>query len=152
MTFLLDTNMVVVMIRGLKVYVNPNPRQRERHRLARRIFDHAQEQKRSGHQVSISAITVAELEFGAWNSGDYQKEAEATRRALTPFTLMAFDAQDCAVHYGKIRYELESVGKAIGSMDTLIAAHALAVDARLITTDTSEFSRVPGLKCEDWTT
>src|SRR5205085_1094039 len=106
--------------------------------------------KLSGNQVALSAITVAELEYGAWNSGDYAKESDVVRRAITPFTLLSFDAGDCAAYYGKIRHALESSGQGIGSLDTLIAAHALALGATVVTSDTAEFSRVPGLKCEDW--
>jgi len=151
MTYLLDTNIVVFMMRGLKVRANPNTQQRERHRIAGRILNRVQAQRAAGHEVALSAITVAELEFGAWNSGDYQAELDATRRAITPFLLLPFDADDCAAHYGTIRHKLESSGKSIGSLDTLIAAHALALGATLVTNDTTEFARVPGLKCEDWT-
>ena len=151
MTYLLDTDIVVFMVRGLKTRANPNERQRERHKVARHIFDHAQKQKLAGHAVALSAITVAELEFGAWNSGDYNTEVDATRRALWPFALLAFDADDCAAHYGVIRHRMESDGKAIGSLDTLIAAHALALGATLVTNNTAHFSRVSGLKCENWT-
>ncbi len=150
MTYLLDTNIVVFMVRGLKVRQNPNAQQRERHRIASRILGRAQKQKTAGHEVALSAITVAELEFGAWQSGDYQIELDATRRAITPFLLLPFDAEDCAAHYGVIRHRLESSGKPIGSLDTLIAAHALAIGAALVTNNTTEFARVPGLRCEDW--
>lgn len=112
----------------------------------------AQKQKAARHEIALSAITVAELEFGARNSGNYQTELDATRRVLTPFFLLPFDAADCAAHYGVIRHKLESSGKPIGSLDTLIAAHALALGATLVTNDTKEFSRVPGLKCENWAT
>ena len=150
MLYLLDTNIVVFMVRGLKVYASPNERQRERHKVARRIFEHAHKCKLAGDEVALSAITVAELEFGAWGSYDYEKEIDATRRAITPFGLLAFDPGDCAAHYGKIRHALEFVGKGIGSLDTLIAAHALALGAILVTNDTTDFSKVAGLRCADW--
>jgi len=150
MLYLLDTNIVVFMVRGLKVHANPNERQRERHKMARRILERAHKCKLAGDQVALSAITVAELEFGAWSSDDYQNELDATRRAMAPFALLPFDPGDCAAHYGKVRHALESVGKGIGSLDTLIAAHALALGATLVTNDTTEFSKVPGLTCEDW--
>jgi tRNA(fMet)-specific endonuclease VapC len=149
-TYLLDTDSVVFMVRGLKVRDNPNRRQRELYKSARRIFERARKKKLSSHQIALSAITKAELEFGARKSGDYEKEIGATRRALTPFSLLDFDADDCAAHYGGIRHALETTGKGIGSLDILIAAHALALDATLVTNNTAEFSRVPGLKCENW--
>ena len=151
MTYLLDTNMVVFMVRGLKVQENPNAQQRERNRVARRILERARKQSAASHIVALSAITVAELEFGARNSGDYEAELDASRRAISPFVLLPFDADDCAAHYGAVRHKLESSGKAIGSLNTLIAAHALALGATLVTNDATDFARVPGLKCEDWT-
>ena len=150
MTYLLDTNIIVYMVRGLKLRDNPNAQQRQRHRIAVRILDLAEKQNAAGHEVALSAVTVAELEFGARNSGDYESELDAIRRAITPFRQFPFDANDCAAHYGIIRHRLESSGKPIGSLDTLIAAHALALDAILVTNNTTEFSRVPGLQCENW--
>ena len=52
--------------------------------------------------------------------------------------------------YGELRAALERKGRPIGSLDTLIAAHALALDATLVTNDLREFERVPGLKLENW--
>jgi len=150
MTYLLDTNIIVLMIRGLRIYPKPNENQRKRALTARRIFSHAQEQQRFGNQIALSAITVAELEFGARNSLDPDKESDATQRAIVPFALLPFDPQDCAVCYGRIRFILESAGKGIGSLDTLIAAHALALGATLVTTDLADFSRIPGLTCANW--
>jgi len=150
MIFLLDTNIIVYLVRGLKLRENPNTQQRDRHKMAVRILDRAQKQKTAGHDVALSAVSVAELEFGARNSGDYESELDAMRRAITPFRRFPFDADECAAHYGVIRYKLESSGRPIGSLDTLIAAHALALDAILVTNNTSEFSRVPGLRCENW--
>ena len=55
-----------------------------------------------------------------------------------------------AEYYGRIRFELERQGQVIGPNDLLIAAICLAHDCTLVTSNTAEFSRVPGLKCEDW--
>ena len=84
MTYLLDTNVLIFMLRGLKVRAHPTERQRERQKLAKRLLDRAKTEKLSGNQVALSAITVAELEFGSWNSGDYEKENDAARRAIAP--------------------------------------------------------------------
>ena len=150
MVYVLDTNIVVLMVRGLKAFAKITEPQRERQKAAYRIFRRARKHKRSGDIVAVSAITVAELEFGSWNSPDYESESDAARRAIAPFEFLDFDAGDCAMQYGRVRYSLESAGTPIGSLDTLIAAHALAIAATLVTTDTLEFCRVPGLKCQNW--
>src|ERR1051326_2886768 len=144
MVYLLDTNIVVLMVRGLKVFAKTTESQRERQKAAYRIFRRARKHKISGD------ITVAELEFGSWNSPDYESESDAARRAIAPLEFLAFDAGDCAMQYGRVRHSLESAGTPIGSLDTLIAAHALAIGATLVTSDILEFSRVPGLKFENW--
>src|SRR6266498_3935479 len=118
MIYLLDTNIVVLMIRGLKVFEKPNDRQRERQKAAHRILRHARKHKICGDAVAVSAITVAELEFGSWNSPDYESESDAARRAIVPFEFLAFDAGDCAMQYGRVRHSLESTGTPIGSLDT----------------------------------
>ena len=138
------------MVRGLKVFAKTTESQRERQKAAYRIFRRARKHKISGDIVAVSAITVAELEFGSWNSPDYESESDAARRAIAPLEFLAFDAGDCAMQYGRVRHSLESAGTPIGSLDTLIAAHALAIGATLVTSDILEFSRVPGLKFENW--
>ena len=68
-----------------------------------------------------------------------------------PFESLPFD-DPCAEQYGLIRAELKRQGRLIGANDMLIAATALARDVTLITHNTREFARVPGLKLEDWET
>lgn len=150
MTYLLDTDTVIYLMRGLKLAEARSARQEQRRAMGWRIFTRARKREAAGHEVALSAITVAELEFGARKSGDYSREMEVVRRVLTPFTLLDFDARDCASRYGEIRCALEAAGKTIGSLDLLIAAHALAAGAILVTNNTAEFSRVPGLKVENW--
>lgn len=60
-------------------------------------------------------------------------------------------SMDTTLVYGEIRAELEKQGRPIGPLDTLIAAHALSLDVPLVTNNTGEFSRVQGLRVEDWT-
>ncbi len=150
MTYLLDTDMVIHMIRGLKTVEVKSERQRERKARGRRIFEHARQRESAGHEVALSALSVAELEFGARKSEDYSSEMAIVRRVLTPFILLDFGSRNCAVRYGEIRHSLESAGRGIGGLDTLIAAHALAVGATLVTNNRSEFGRVPALKLENW--
>jgi len=139
-------------VRGLKVGRNPNARNRERHRIALRILERARKHATAGDEVALSAITVAELEFGAHGRDESEAERGAVRRAIGPFKQLPFDADECATRYGAVRHHLEAAGKPIGSLDTLIAAHALALAATLVTNNTREFARVPGLKCENWVT
>ena len=151
MTYLLDTDTLVFMVRGLKNVASKNERQRDRFRLAGKIVAHCRRQQSLGNEIGLSAVTVAELEYGAHHSGDYEREIAAVRKILMPFVCHGFDATACAECYGGIRHALEVAGKTIGAMDLLIAAHALALQATLVTNDTAHFSRVPGLKCANWT-
>lgn len=150
MICLLDTDTVIFLMRGLKITEARSERQKQVQAVGRRIFERARKRESAGHEVAISAVTVAELEFGARKSGDYAREMEIVSRILTPFTLLDFDARDCASRYGEIRHALEAAGKTIGSLGMLIAAHALAASATLITNNTAEFGRVPGLRTENW--
>ncbi len=150
MTYLLDTDTVIYLMRGLKITEPKSARQEQRGAMGWRIFARARKRESAGHEVALSAVTVAELEFGARKSGDYAREIEIVHRVLTPFTLLDFDADDCASRYGEIRCALEAAGKTIGSLDMLIAAHALAAGATLVTNNTEEFNRVPRLKLENW--
>ncbi|HEX5421893.1 MAG TPA: PIN domain-containing protein, partial [Gammaproteobacteria bacterium] len=100
-------------------------------------------------QVGVSSITVAELSFGAAKSS---KAAEA-RLALTEFLLaleIAVFDHDAAIAYGEVRSSLARRGTPIGPLDTLIAAHALTIDAVLVSHNLREFKRVEGLRVEDW--
>ena len=68
---------------------------------------------------------------------------------FAPLELFAFDASTIW-HYGEIRTELEKKGTPIGSLDTMIAAHAKSLNAVLVTNNTKEFNRVKGLTIENW--
>jgi tRNA(fMet)-specific endonuclease VapC len=68
---------------------------------------------------------------------------------LAGFQVVTFDVS-AARHYGPIRAQLERQGRIIGPHDLLIASHALALEAVLVTDNTGEFSRVPGLVIENW--
>jgi len=69
---------------------------------------------------------------------------------MSPLDVAPFDRDATAV-YGRLRAALEKRGQTIGSMDLLIAAHAVRLDVLLITHNVREFKRVPGLRIEDWT-
>lgn len=68
---------------------------------------------------------------------------------FAPLEIFPFDAS-VIWHYGEIRAELERKGMSIGSLDTMIAAHAITLDAVLVTNNTREFLRVEGLRVENW--
>ena len=102
-------------------------------------------------QVGISTITLNELSFGAAKSTRQQQNLEALQEFLLPLEIAPYD-DSCAFRYGPVRAAMESKARPIGSLDMLIAAHALSIDAVLVTHNTREFSQVPGLRLEDWMT
>ena len=97
----------------------------------------------------ISAVTVAELEYGACKSARRDHNLQRLAHFFARFELAAFD-QAAAEEYGRLRAALEARGKPIGPLDTLIAAQALALGAVLVSHNTREFSRVPKLRVHDW--
>ena len=99
--------------------------------------------------IGISVMTLAELEYGVSKSGRPARNREALDQFISPLEVAPFDRQATAA-YGKLRTTLEKKGRTIGSMDLLIAAHALSLDVRLITRNIRELGRVPGLRVEDW--
>jgi len=99
--------------------------------------------------AGISSITLAELFHGVEKSVRPEQNMSALEQFLLPLDLADFD-QDAALAYGKIRADLERSGQIIGSMDILIAAHAVSLDAIMVTNNVREFQRVKGLFVEDW--
>lgn len=99
-------------------------------------------------QIKLSTISICELAFGAEKSGSIKNKL-ALEKFFTPFAIEPFD-QSCIWHYAKLRHDLQSKGKVIGSLDMLIAAHALALDATLVTNNVKEFERIQHLKVENW--
>ena len=98
--------------------------------------------------IGISAITAAELAYGVAKSGSARNRS-ALEKFLAPLDIAPFDGE-AFWRYGAIRASLERRGQPIGSLDTLIAAHALALDVALVTNNASEFSRVEGLRIDNW--
>ena len=99
--------------------------------------------------VYLSSVTIAELQYGVEKSSAKEKNTIALEAFLLPLVILPFGL-DAALVYGKIRTFLERQGTPIGGMDMLIAAQAIAHDLKLITNNTSEFLRIPNLKCETW--
>jgi len=100
-------------------------------------------------EIAISSITVAELQFGIQKSQFSSQNQRALEQFLVPLASVSFDDRATSV-YGKIRATLERQGIAIGSLDMLIAAHAISLNATLITNNVKEFSRIEGLKLANW--
>lgn len=98
--------------------------------------------------IGISSITAGELAFGVAKSGS-PKNRRALEMFLAPLEVAPFGG-DSMWAYGGLRATLERKGRPIGSLDTLIAAHALTLSAILVTNDIGEFGRVAGLKMENW--
>jgi len=131
MKYLLDTNICIALIRQ-------KPKA-----LLQRLTSH------EPGDVGISSITLAELFHGVEKSARPEQNKSALEQFLLPLVLSDFDL-NAALAYGKIRAELESNGQPIGSMDMLIAAHAMSLNAVIVTNNVQEFQRVKGLVVEDW--
>lgn len=99
--------------------------------------------------VVLCSVVVAELLFGAYRSSQSTKNLQQTKAFCVQFASLPFDDL-AADHYARVRADLEAKGTPIGPNDTMIAAIALAHHLTLVTHDTGEFSRVPGLAIEDW--
>ena len=99
--------------------------------------------------VCISAISMAELEFGVCHSSRPDQNRLALMSFLSAIQIIPFDS-DAAREYGQIRQDLTQDGNLIGSNDMLIAAHAKALGLILVTNNTREFERVKGLHVENW--
>ena len=104
--------------------------------------------KLSHDEVSLSVIVAAELLYGLAKNPSIRWRA-SVEMFLVQFRVLPFEPP-ANVHYAEIRAELSKRGKTVGANDLLIAAHALSLGAILVTDDTSEFSRVPGLAVENW--
>lgn len=129
--YLLDTDICIYII-------NRNPRH-----VVERI------RELNPHQVKLSAISLAELEYGASRSRNRKKNRQALVHFASAFDILAFDDRDAEV-YGMIRADMENKKQPIGPYDLQIAAQAIARDLILVTNNTDEFIRIPGLKLENW--
>ena len=105
--------------------------------------------KQHQDQLSISTVTLGELVFGAEHSQQQERnladiEAMVSRLEVLPFENKA------AYHFGQIRAALYNIGKPIGPYDMMIAGQARSSGLILVTNNTREFERVPGLHIENW--
>ncbi len=129
--YMLDTNTCIFLMKGKPASL--------RRRLAA-VTD---------ERVCLSSVVVSELWIGVHNSLHVDRNRQALECFLAPFEELAY-GPEATQFYGRQRSILKRLGQPIGSLDLLIAAHASAEDAILVTNNIREFSRIEGLKLEDW--
>lgn len=135
MTYLLDTNVVIALLKNMPVGV--------RGRLRRAVSANA--------TIAISSIVLFELWHGVARSQHRRDNTERLRIFLSgAIGVIPFEEEDAAAA-GNLRQALESAGTPIGPYDLLIAAQALRTGATLVTANVAEFTRVRGLDWQDWT-
>jgi tRNA(fMet)-specific endonuclease VapC len=127
---MLDTNIVSDLIR------NPQGK------VAKRIA------KLGEGNICTSIIVAAELRYGSAKSGS-KRLLKAVEDLLGEINVLPFEVP-ADTKYGGIRAELEAAGKPIGGNDQLIAAHAYATGATIVTANAGEFKRIRGLNVENW--
>jgi tRNA(fMet)-specific endonuclease VapC len=147
---MLDTDTFILLLRGTALVHPRSAREKSVATAAKKIRERCIKDTGEGWRVGLSAISLAELEYGLRASGRYEAKRPALQQVLLPFESFPFDPVDCVHHYGRVRATLEAAGMTIGPLDLLIAAHALALGATLITHNTREFKRVPDLNIDDW--
>lgn len=130
--YLLDTSICVYVIRKRPA------------RVIRKV------QRKQVSEIGISSITLSELEYGVAKSVKPEQNKLALTEFLAPIEVLPYD-DGAALRYGPLRAHLERQGTPVGSLDLLIAAHALSLECVLVTNNESEFKRIPGLKVENWT-
>ena len=100
-------------------------------------------------ELCISAVTMAELEYGICNSSRPDQNRAALMLFLAPIEILPFDGL-AAAEYGRIRTDLKRRGEPIGANDMLIAAQAKAMGCTLVSNNLKEFQKVEGLQTENW--
>ncbi len=129
--YLLDTNVCIHLLN-------------ERHTNIEQHF-----RSHSPTEIALCSIVKAELLFGARRSQRVSANLQRLKQFFAPLTSLPFD-DHCAEEYAQIRADLTSQGKIIGPNDMLIAAISRAHNVTLVTHNVGEFSRIVGIKIEDW--
>jgi tRNA(fMet)-specific endonuclease VapC len=129
--YLLDTNACIRILNGSSTL------------LIARMRSHAPS------EIRVSSVTRADLLYGARRSARVSGNLRLLATFFAPLVSLPFD-DSCAEQCGALRASLAAAGRPIGPNDLLIAATALAHDATLVTRHLREFSRVTGLRIEDW--
>jgi tRNA(fMet)-specific endonuclease VapC len=130
--YLLDTNIASFIIKGSRP----------------KVLERLANQRRA--QVGVSVITEMELRFGLERLDDAARVEARVNEFLDAVPVLELPP-DISRSYARVRTALERQGKPIGALDTIIAAHSVALGAVLVTTNVREFGRVRGLRLEDWT-
>ena len=133
MQFMLDTNILVYVLNA-----------RPKHESVLERFD-----REDPRDMVVSSITLAELRYGIEKSRYRDDNRTALQRVLRALNVVPFETKAAEI-YGTLRARLKAAGKPVGPLDTLIAAHSLALDLTLVSSNLREFSRVPGLRVESW--
>jgi len=131
MTYLPDTNACIALLR------ERNPKLIARWEATK------------ADDILLCSVVVYELRHGAERSSDPAREHAKLDSSLAPFRSLPFD-DPCARTCAELRHELEASGSVIGPHDLQIAAIALQHGLTLVTHNTAEFARIPGLQVEDW--
>ncbi len=128
--YMLDTNILIYTIKN-------------RPKKVRAAF------KEHSEYLSISAVTLGELIYGAEKSKETARNLADIEALAARLDVLPFDGE-AAVHFGQVRAELAASGKLIGPYDLMIAGHARSRGLILVTNNLREFKRVPGLRSENW--
>lgn len=131
MRYLIDTNIWIIYLKNVETKI-------------RTRFETT-----DSSEIAVCSVVWAELLYGAQKYGDPAQREARVETTLQPFATLPFDLES-ARHYARTRDALERAGKIIGGNDLMIAAIALANDLTVVTHNNEEFSRVPGLRVEDW--
>ena len=130
--FLLDTNILIYTLKNRPQQVRARFEQHE-------------------GSIAVSTVSLGELVFGAERSEKPQENLRVIESLIARLDVLPFD-ETAAFHFGQIRAELFNQGQPIGPFDTMIAAHARSSGLVLVSNNTGEFSRVSGLRLENWAT
>ena len=132
MAYVLDTNICIYIIK----------------KKPKKVLETLKRKKISS--IGISTITLSELEYGIVKSQAPGKNRLALIEFIAPLKIYNYDDM-AAKHYGEIMAYLEKIGKTMGPLDMLIAAHVRSLGYILVTNNEKEFINVPNLKVENWT-
>ncbi len=131
MKFMLDTNICIYVIK------------KKPHDVIERF------KRTEISQIGISSITLSELFYGVSKSSKPEQNRIALMQFIAPLEILPY-GDEASQYYGELRAYLEKQGTPVGSLDMLIAAHALSISCTLVTNNEKEFIRIPDLKIENW--